>query len=638
MRKENTTIKTKFISEAGSYLKNADYFAFVELEDCACYCIADGIDTDREKESARLAVTAAIAAFQEKPKCSKRCLKSCIWAAHKELLRESKGIRLEVSLFIFITDYQYYRTVHAGNVREYLFRNGKQAEQSKDLSFSQILVENGELSKDKVEEHEERHNLYCYLGQPERFRPEYSRKKKLKDGDIFLFCTRGIWQHVGTAEFTDALEEAKEPGEVCSAIEEVILSRRLEQLDNYTIACIFIDKIYRDNGKRRKRILRVFIVVLVIFLLIGIILLIWYFRYCSNQKKIEKMIKQVEDGVEFFQEESYQRASREFTEALQLEEQISYHKLLNQDLDKLQRAVEELVLYDRMIQVILDGEEKMEKQDYVGAVSRYEKAKKLAREILDIEEDGIAQIQKLVDQAMEYLDILARFQSGEQEFFRENLDRALEEYQTAYELAVKCYAAEYKKEAMNRIKEVKAAISDQEKQDAEDKKEKEQEEEKKQKESLLIEAERQKNLGDAAYEEGQYEQAIAAYEKAVTYYTQAKEAGQLPEVESRMILAENKNTVLAKQRSQAEEYIQKAEEKQKLKDWQAAYILYELALEIYQEYGMKSEGEYIKQKMADIKAELEIETTTETLSETVPPETTENHTEEITKAEEESSL
>ena len=56
MRKENSDFNTKFISEAGSYLVNADYFAFVELKDYACYVIADGIDLDEKKESAKLAV------------------------------------------------------------------------------------------------------------------------------------------------------------------------------------------------------------------------------------------------------------------------------------------------------------------------------------------------------------------------------------------------------------------------------------------------------------------------------------------------------------------------------------------------------------------------------------------------------
>ena len=50
MRKENSEFKTKFISESGSYLRNADYFAFVELENYACYCVADGIDTDEKQD------------------------------------------------------------------------------------------------------------------------------------------------------------------------------------------------------------------------------------------------------------------------------------------------------------------------------------------------------------------------------------------------------------------------------------------------------------------------------------------------------------------------------------------------------------------------------------------------------------
>ena len=37
MRKENSVFRTKFISEPGSYIKNQDYFAFVELADFACY-------------------------------------------------------------------------------------------------------------------------------------------------------------------------------------------------------------------------------------------------------------------------------------------------------------------------------------------------------------------------------------------------------------------------------------------------------------------------------------------------------------------------------------------------------------------------------------------------------------------------
>ena len=59
MRKQNSTFKTAFISEAGSGLENNDYFAFVELEKYACYVIADGLNDLPDAESARLATQTA---------------------------------------------------------------------------------------------------------------------------------------------------------------------------------------------------------------------------------------------------------------------------------------------------------------------------------------------------------------------------------------------------------------------------------------------------------------------------------------------------------------------------------------------------------------------------------------------------
>ncbi|MBA8895164.1 hypothetical protein B0I61_000503 [Clostridium saccharobutylicum] len=41
MRKLNSKFETSFISEEGTYLQNKDYFAFVELDNYACYVIAD---------------------------------------------------------------------------------------------------------------------------------------------------------------------------------------------------------------------------------------------------------------------------------------------------------------------------------------------------------------------------------------------------------------------------------------------------------------------------------------------------------------------------------------------------------------------------------------------------------------------
>ena len=67
MRKQNSTFKTAFLSEAGSKLENNDYFAYVELDRYACYVIADGANDLPDAESARLATQTISLAVQEHP-------------------------------------------------------------------------------------------------------------------------------------------------------------------------------------------------------------------------------------------------------------------------------------------------------------------------------------------------------------------------------------------------------------------------------------------------------------------------------------------------------------------------------------------------------------------------------------------
>ena len=52
MRKQNSDFEARFISEEGSRLKNRDYFGYVELDEFACYVIADGITEITDVESA----------------------------------------------------------------------------------------------------------------------------------------------------------------------------------------------------------------------------------------------------------------------------------------------------------------------------------------------------------------------------------------------------------------------------------------------------------------------------------------------------------------------------------------------------------------------------------------------------------
>lgn len=333
MRKENSTIRTKFISEAGSQLLNADYFAFVELDNYACYCIADGIDNDKTKESARLVVSAVIDEFIQKPGMGKKHLKKYLMKAHQTLLHESGTFRLESSVLVIVTDYKKLRYANAGNARMYICRNGKVIVQSKDQSLSQNMAERGDIALDKIEEHEERHNLYCYAGQRGRFKPYVSNRIKLTDGDVISLMTCGIWENTGIAELLDSIEDAGAPEEVCTNMEEIILRQRLRNIQNYTFVCIYIDKVYLNpNKQRNQKLIKKILIPIAIAAVIALSVLIvskvlFYQKVSSMWNNIELAVQDMAAGLDEEGNNNYEKA-REIYEEFDSKSELSNRKVI----------------------------------------------------------------------------------------------------------------------------------------------------------------------------------------------------------------------------------------------------------------------------------------------------------------------
>lgn len=202
MRKYNSSIKTAFLSEAGSRLNNNDYFGFVELDRYACYVIADGIPDMRDAGSAEAAISAVVDAFQKEPGISRGKLKGYLRSANRELLQGKSYEKQKAAVTVIVSDYVKFRYGQAGNTRLRLYREGRCILASSDMSLSQDMADGGQITQDRVARHEERNNLYAYLGQ-DHFRPFLSKKKKLCSGDIITLYTRGIWENVDEGELAD---------------------------------------------------------------------------------------------------------------------------------------------------------------------------------------------------------------------------------------------------------------------------------------------------------------------------------------------------------------------------------------------------------------------------------------------------
>lgn len=181
---------------------------------------------------------------------AKRSLANYMRQAHKVLQQQSLRVRLKASIVIVVSDYRRIRCAVAGNARLYHFRNGITLFKSNDQSLAQEIFERQQQVVD-TRQHEERDNLLTYLGQPSNFNPSISPKMKLHEGDVLLLCSAGFWKHVEDVEMIDALELAKEPAQYVDVLEEVLLSRQRKVVDNYTIAAIFINKVYQESNKKK---------------------------------------------------------------------------------------------------------------------------------------------------------------------------------------------------------------------------------------------------------------------------------------------------------------------------------------------------------------------------------------------------
>ncbi len=165
MRKLNSKFKTSFISEEGTFLQNKDYFAFAELDNYACYVVADGIDEDKELESAKIAVTTFIRDFTAKPTMNRFILRKYLKDANSELIRSSRNVRLKASITVVVTNYSKLIYSVIGNTRFYYFKDGYLKYKSKDQSLAQNLVDDEMIPSDAMSKHFERNNLSSYLGQ-----------------------------------------------------------------------------------------------------------------------------------------------------------------------------------------------------------------------------------------------------------------------------------------------------------------------------------------------------------------------------------------------------------------------------------------------------------------------------------------
>lgn len=579
MRKQNSSFEAKFISEEGSKLKNNDYFGYVELDEFACYVIADGITDMPDAEGARLAIETIIVNFQAAPSISKRSVRRLLKLANRALLGRESYKPLKASVTVVVTNYQKMRYGYAGNTRLRLYRGGMVYKQTKDMSLSQSMAEQEEIPKDEVMRHEERNNLYSYLGKND-FRPVISKKIKLLETDMIALYTRGIWENVDEAELDDVFAEAdNEAQEAIDSIEDLLLSRQPENLDNYTLAVIFVNKVYQ-NPERRKRIKKIIIISVVVVVIIAAICVVVWLLYRKRQQRIEDMNYYFTNTVEYVNTDNYVRAQEECIQAQELAKKLRDDAMKNR-LQEYLVVIETVLLADESY---AGGAYEEANEYYLSAIDRARYADNI----------GIDYMEKKLDKINTFLSVEDDIALGDALLEQGDYEGAEEKYLLAKRSALSVHDAEGKQNAMDALEKLyqEKESAESEAQEAADDRAKEQ-----------VAAAEMIAAGDKACLEQDYTGAKVYYTMAAAKYEEMEDTALADTVKEKLAAVEEKLAEQEEKKNAAGAYEAQGLAGRQAGDLWGAKSQYMSAKSVYQELGSNEDV----QRITDILAEIDVQ-------------------------------
>lgn len=605
MRKLNSKFKTSFISEEGTHLQNKDYFAYVELDKFACYAIADGIDNDTENETAQIAVTTFIKLFTQHPTMNKFILKKYLNTVNKEILNLSKNVRLKASMTIAITNYSKVRYIVIGNSRFYFFKDGYLKEKSKDLSLTQQLSDKEMIGLDKVANHIERNNLSCYLGQNKLSVPFISKKIKLNDGDVFTLLTKGIWENCDEKEIEDALEGAKEPQEVSDRVEDMILSKQLRNLENYTLAVTFVEKAY-INPKKKATIKKIIFSAIPIILILTIALVVFNIKQNKKREAIATMNNYISEANGYIKNDHIEKANGKYEEALKIANKY-----------KLKNDIKEIDDECKYTEIILEGDKKLEEKKFTEALDQYLLAMEKGEDTDDKAKDYIL---KKIDIAKMCINVSDLLELADTQLEAGKVPEAEANYLEAKRLSSNYYLKDEKQEAIDKLKEIyekqgkeaEAQKQDEEKAKAEEEKAKEDQSKAKEKEEQAKkEAQDEESKAIDLRKNGDIQYIAGDYVGAKMYYALAKEAFEkinstslASELEEKIVLMDKKIEAQSQTKAEGDIYMNEANERYVKEDLSSAKVLYTLAKDAYNQAGLTEEIKSIDEKLKIIDKEI----------------------------------
>jgi PPM family protein phosphatase len=254
------TIKTASITDKGlnaRYTVNEDCHLIMNAE--RVFAVADGVGGAYAGEVASR--TALKIIHQGIKKFSRQFNNNHIDLVQKLIIAGNEAVyklgvekakQMASTIAIMSVEDTYAVLGHVGDSRIYLARDGKLLQLTKDHSkLQELLEQNPRLSLTRAE-YRDGHVITRALGAEEDVEPDI-QKVHLKNDDVFILCTDGIYIHNSTEEMLENLKRNKSDlKKVCEALKKNCYDRGAK--DNLTAIVLRIiqNETHEGNTKRIK--------------------------------------------------------------------------------------------------------------------------------------------------------------------------------------------------------------------------------------------------------------------------------------------------------------------------------------------------------------------------------------------------
>jgi len=137
--------------------------------------------------------------------------------------------------------------VHSGDSRIYHFRGTRLLHRTKDHSYVQALVDQGEITAEEAAAHPKSNILLGCLGTEDDPQLEPYYIPRLEVGDALLACTDGLW-HYFTEEELGSVLHSLPPRDASQFLVEKARARAMGGGDNLSLAIVRLEPLAPDKS------------------------------------------------------------------------------------------------------------------------------------------------------------------------------------------------------------------------------------------------------------------------------------------------------------------------------------------------------------------------------------------------------